>query len=316
MSIMKTYLDGKVEARSDTHRKTNSDRLRVFLDAFLVDGGLSDDNPLTEGSDDYLGKIYAGRESLPNECASYYIARLDSASFAEFCGDLTVEAREGMAQAFTALNESVDVDHLEENITSVLQQVLTYIINVRPSDSIRSARFIGNNQVVINGKTLNLPQALIPSDTDIQPKENKYVDALLEVYAQDAGSGQITLADLQNMHPRYRKHFKLQRQNFYSAESVLHQVRDIFSDAEAEFNTLKQETLAGIQGILLAKHKNALDRVEKTLVHVTILQYGRSYLAQPGTGLIGAEEKQGVIHMLVNDGKIEWVVDYDEDIQF
>ena len=57
-----------------------------------------------------------------------------------------------------------------------------------------------------------------------------------------------------------------------------------------------------------------MDRLSDTLKVVTFLHYGKAYLGRENNGLIGTSEKKGIIHMLVNDGKVEWVVDYDTDI--
>jgi len=50
------------------------------------------------------------------------------------------------------------------------------------------------------------------------------------------------------------------------------------------------------------------------MTHVVRITYGKSFLARPDVGYIGNAEKQGIVHLLVNDGDIIWVVDYDENI--
>ena len=311
LSILDTYLGNKVNPDSSTKRVNALVKLETFLHAFLVEGTEYDGPNI---SPDYAARILNGTAPLTSKPAAFYASNLDHERFEEFCGELSTEARENMAKQFQLFGEKVNADTLEKDVTSVLASILYYLVTVPPSASIRDAQFSGNNKVKINGKTINLPAALVPTDDEILSTENKYVDALLEVYAQDAKTGEITLETLKTMNPYYRQHFKIQRKNFFNAESVLHQIRDIFSDAETEFELLKDETLSGVEQTLIAPHRNALDRVEKTLFHVTVLNYGKSFLGRDNNGLIGASEKQGIIHMLVNDGKIEWIVDYDENI--
>lgn len=195
---------------------------------------------------------------------------------------------------------------------NMVKDVLYNILNFSKSSSIRYAEFIGGNRVKIGNKTLNIPAELITPDT-VQARENRYVDALLEVYSHDTNTETHTVTDLEKLSPKYTKHFKLQRQVFYRAESVLHQIRDTFNDGTAEFNAVKNETYDGIKVKLLEPYDSGYDKINNVLEHVTVLNYSKSYLGRPNNGLIGPSEKQGIVHMLVNDGTIEWLVD-DETV--
>jgi hypothetical protein len=305
------YLSPKVQSGSSSGRITLGDKVRTYLNAFI--SPLSSENPIDDLKDDFCRKIFNGSEQLPLKHASFIKANIDFVTFETFCDDLSIDARMGMISQFASSNFDIDIDNFEQGITGVLDTILYYIINVPPSTSIRSSTFLGGNKVLIGGKTVDLLPELMPTDK-IELSEVPYIDALLRVYSQSEKHGPISIDDLKTMHPRYTKHFKVQRENYFSAESVLHQIRDIYVDGELEFNNAKNEALSGIETTILEVCKNALERVDNTMKHVTVVSFSKSYLMRDNNGLIGPKEKQGMVHMLVNDGKIEWVVDYDTDI--
>lgn len=309
-TIMENHLDHLVESCGS--RKTNVERMYTFLDAFLDDAD-ENSNPLDSKNEDFIRKIYRGAESLPSDCAQYYLAHLSSMAFEDFISNVEDSAIQNMIDALAQYNEFLSVANFAEEFTELVKRTLYNIVNFPESTSIRYADFIGDNKVKIGDRTLNLPPELGSVDV-VLSSESKYVDALLEVYSHDTKIEVHSLEELKALPPKYTKHLKMQRQYFYSAESVLHQIRDIFKDGIAEFNALKKETLEGVETQLLVPCNSGYEKINNVLIHVTILNYSRSYLGRPNNGLIGPNEKKGIVHMLVNDGKIEWLVEDDETL--
>lgn len=272
-----------------------------------------EENPLDDLTDDYLRKIFNGSEILSKKAATFIRSNIDISSFEYYCDTVTTDAREKMIDEFANFKLTVSLDNFGEDITNILDQILYYIVSLNPSTSVRDIQFMDDGKIKIGGRIVNLPPELLPPD-DFSDFEAPYITALLRVYSQVEKFGPITIDNLKLMHPRYEQHLKFQRENYFSAESLLHQIRDIFIDGEEEFNKVKNETYVGVRNIVLRAYKNAMMRVDKTMDHVVLISYSKSYLARSSNGLIGPAEKQGMVHMLVNDGKIEWVVDYDEDI--
>ena len=309
-SIMEAYLDHLVDA-SET-RKTNTNRVYTFLNAFLDDAD-DDKNPIYSKKEDFIRKVYRGAEPLPVDCARFYLAHLSSMAFEEFISGIEDSVMLNIIEELSKHDEHLTMSNFAEEFTELMRRTLYNIVNFPESSSIRYADFIGENKVRIGDKTLNLPPELTTPDAT-QPSESKYIDALLEVYSHDTNTKIHSVSDLKTLPLKYSRHFKMQRRFFYSAESVLHQIRDIFKDGISEFNALKKETYEGVEALLGRPCESGCDKIDKVLVHVTMLIYSKSYLARPNNGLIGPSEKQGIIHMLVNDGKIEWLVDDDETV--
>lgn len=306
MAILKTQLDSKVEKNPITNRRTDGERLKTFLGAFTYTSG--ETTPLDDLQLDYLGKVFNGRDRLAPDKVSFFLERIDDDAFVDFCSDLSTDAKNMMINAFASFHETISYNNFEKDVSNLLKSILYNLVNYSRTQSIKYAEFIGNNKVKIGGKTLNLPPEL-SEDTSFSSDENKYIDALLEVYSEDSGIQVNTTDDLKTLTPKYVKHLTKQKSYFFSAENVLHQIRDIFSDGEYEFNKLKNETFEGIDPFLDTEFINSLDKVKKTIVHVTMINYSRSYLGRQNNGLIGPNEKCGIVHMLVNDGKVRWFDD-------
>lgn len=312
LKIMDQFFVDKVESDSISGRVTIGDKVKTYLSAFInpID---EDKNPILDLTGDYLRKIFNGSEKLSIPNASFLSSNLDLRTFEDFCADLTEDSVNQLINLFSKHNHHLDFENFEADILKVFSDILYLIRNASPKQSIRKAVFVGPNKVKIGNKVLNLPSELTPQE-NILESEQPYVNALLRVYSQDAKFGDITLEELNSMDPKYINHFKIQREHYFSAESILHQIRDVFPDGILEFDALKKETLSGVSSVILKAYKNALERVNSTMEHVVLISYGKSYLATQTSGFIGISEKQGIVHMLVNDGKIEWVVDYDKDI--
>jgi len=312
LSIIDQYLSNEVLSASASRRVTKEDKLKTYLNAFIsTNDGVQ--NPIDDLSPDFSRKLFNGAESLPQNCASFIKGNLDSSVFEDFSRNLSVEAINNIISEFEIFNIKITHNDFEQNLTDTLDDIMYYIVNVSPSASIRDSEFISDNKVRIGGKTIKLYPKLVPTD-NILEKEMPYVDALMRVYSQATGLGPLTINDLNSLEPQYENHFKFQRKAYFSADSVLHQIRDIYEDGEEEFNIMKDETYDGIFSVMIAAYNNAFERINSTMNHAVTLTYGRSYLARHNVGLVGNSEKQGIIHMLVNDGKIEWVVDYDKNI--
>ena len=96
-----------------------------------------------------------------------------------------------------------------------------------------------------------------------------------------------------------------QRNYFYSAETVRRFVRDTFTNEE-EFNCFENEIYEGIKEIHKDDYENGYQRLNKDLAQATRVQTTKSLLDSK-LKMIGAKEKKGVCHMLVEDKNIRWV---------
>ena len=102
--------------------------------------------------------------------------------------------------------------------------------------------------------------------------------------------------------------FREQRENYYNAESVARSVREVFLDGEDDFNRLKDDTYDGVSVTCWNDYKNGFLRLIAVLTQASLVPLTKSYLYQ-NSNWIGNSERKGICHMLVNDGRLRWVIE-------
>ena len=318
--IISDTFASQIPPSESTGRTSNQLKYQTVISWFITYGAEETERineAMMKGKDNYANKIMNPNleDDMPISDATYLKSRISSELFKEIYDETELDelAIDALIKKFKDEGIKVNKRNIVEDLTRILFELLDARSLVDRKESIRYAEFLTDNKVKIGSKTINLPSELAVPDEPLK-NEEKYIEALLEVYEQDSGVEVKCIDDLSKLRVYYSKHFKVQRSYYYSALSVLHQIRDVFSDSIKEFEALKKETLEGIQDTLLEPQKNGLDRLNKSLQVVTFLPYGKSYLGREANGIIGSSEKKGIIHMLVNDGKVEWLVDYDTGI--
>ena len=312
LQIMQKYFSDQI--RSDkTGRFSAKDFMQNLFTAFTAPGEVKEYS--LGVSSDIAARILSGTKSLKATEAAKLLTYVDEGSFEDFYSscEFSSSGEDEIIDAFAKVGVDISED-APEGITQTLKSILNEIVTKPKQTSIRYAEFTAKNQVKIGKNIYNLPKALEFTD-DVKYEESKYIDALLEVYSQDNKTDRITMDNIDET-PLYSTHIKLQRRLYYSAQSGLHQIRDsnLFTDGVAEFTAAENEIFDSISQVLIRAYKNGFERVIKTLDYVITIPNWKSYLCQSGNGLVGNGEKQGIIHMLVNDGKIKWVYEYDTDI--
>ena len=306
---------------NDKNKITEKPNAKIIFETimtwFMQDSLKRDFVPLNKASLDYVESILNGENSLPKNEASALLQRMNSKAFEEFYeeAELAPGGEQSLIDDFKARGEDISGD-IAANITGILIEILKKLATKPRKTPIGQARF-EDGCVIIRNQRINLPAALQMPEDVIDQEEIPYVHALLTVYAQDAKIGkEISVDDLDAMDPIYKVNLRIQRSSYYSAESVLHQIRDcdLFTDADKRFHVLKVEILDAIEDVINRRYRNGFDRLQVTMdfvAGVTITKAGENLT----NGLIGAKEKRGIIHILVNDGKVTWLRDYDNDIQ-
>lgn len=265
---------------------------------------------MMKSKNNYCNKIMndALGDDMPITDATYLKGRINSEGFEEIFDEANLDdvAIQAFIQKMTENGIIITEFDFVEDVTNALFKLLDDRSNVNRRSSIRKAEFISDNQVRIGSRNISLPADLTVPNLPAR-KENKYVNALLCVYAQSTKKGTISIKDLDTMPIIYKFNLQICREDFYSAESVLHKVRDLFTDSEREFNNMKEEIYRGITYHLNIPKKNGFDRLNSTMEYVLTVSFRKSFFSDSDNGLVGASEERGMIHMLVNEGKIEWI---------
>jgi hypothetical protein len=311
INIISSYFSTQIESDSETHRMRDSLRYQTVLTWFTdVDADeIEHVNKVLTKSDNFCSKLLNGNsdKDIPIRDASYLKGKITSENFYDVfeSAGLSKEALKALKKDFEDKGNPLTGKDIVKDITRVLIDILNERAEINRKVPLSKAFFIGNNQLQIGKKVFNLPEPLqVPNLPAV--KENRYVNALFEVYAQKTKKAITKMEDL-DTEPVYRGDLLLHRRYYYSAESVLHQIRDFISDSYSQFDMMKQEVYDAIEYHLHSFDKDSYEKLKSTMQLVIKVSFTKSPLARPGNGLIGPSEKSGIIHMLVNDGKVTWV---------
>mgnify|MGYP000699569993 CR=1 FL=1 len=311
IEIISRYFSNQIPASETTGRVSNGLRYRIVLTWFTdisadENGRISEAiNKKDASCDKYFSET--NDRDMPITDAQLIVGKVIPDNFEDifYDADLSDSELSRLQDELSSFGYDIDGDDYPTELTDVFIQVLKERAETNKKSTIRGAQFIGNDKVQIGGKIINLPPKLempnLPAEC-----ENKYITALLEVYSVDSKTTIASISDLDNAKQEYKTDLQFHREDFYNAESVLHQVRDFFYDGEFEFNAMKDEIYQAIKRDVCCPtepYKNMCD-VMKT---VCIVSFSKSYLSASGNGLVGPSEKRGMVHLLINDGKCRWL---------
>jgi hypothetical protein len=203
--------------------------------------------------------------------------------------------------------------HESDNQGAFLARVFMYAIAC-PCDSSKvfKSEAVSNisedvNMLIEMLQKLPKPVELLPPD-NLAEHEMCYVNELMRAYASAAGVECLVKEDLDD-YDTYRENFMRQRKDYYLAESIRESARDSLSELKTdEFQVLKEETYDGIYEVVHDDYDNGYKKLNGVMKHVTTVKLSKSLLTRL-PGWIGAGEKKGMCHMLVNDKVFRWVDD-------
>lgn len=138
-------------------------------------------------------------------------------------------------------------------------------------------------------------------------EEQVYVDELLAAYAEALNLDELPRESIKDF-PKYARDFRQRRNEYYSADAIRNETRDVFPDGSNEFEILKKETYSGIYDVHCRHFLNGFERLLNVMDKASDLQINKSLLGKM-PHWISFNEKKGVCHILVNDGEIKWVAD-------
>ena len=154
------------------------------------------------------------------------------------------------------------------------------------------------------------PVSITPPE-EIEEHEIGYVSELYKVYGEKTGEEYVRPKDLQSQ-PKLARNFNNQRKSYYSAETIRRELRDTITlDENDSFDVLKDEMYEGVIETCDRDFDTGYDRMTSVLEHATQVPISHN-LEDRLLDWVGAGEKKGVCHMLVNDKRLKWLED-DED---
>lgn len=155
------------------------------------------------------------------------------------------------------------------------------------------------------------PKAIQPPEI-IEDHELGYVRELYRVYEEVSGEEYARPEDLDGQ-PKLRKDFNKQRKDYYKAETIHRELRDTIRLDETEgFDLLKDEMYDCVITTRDKDYDTGFARMTAVMEHASLVPLPLN-LQDRLLDWVGAGEKKGVCHMLVNDKRLSWMEDGDDE---
>lgn len=263
-------------------------------------------------------KMAAGRKDIVDGIGNYFAKKV--------LGVVTNQLQEAaMFAAMTALVRDSDLlqeqkdelfQYYEKDRAKFLGRAFLYAVI---GDNTKKSPFVIEEPVEedirkfkeLVKKSHQKPKALQPPK-EIEDHELGYVRELYRVYQEISGEEYVRPEDLDGQ-PRLRKDFDKQRKDYYKAETIHRELRDtIRLDETASFDLLKDEMYEGVITTRDKDYNNGFDRMTAVMEHASIVPLPQN-LQDRLLDWVGAAEKKGVCHMLVNDKRLSWMEDIDDE---
>lgn len=151
-----------------------------------------------------------------------------------------------------------------------------------------------------------LPDVEIPAIPE--QEEARYVNALFDVYSESTGKNIDSAEKLKTYSSSYKSHFDRQRRDFYNAECLRRNSRDVYlAEEKNPFDVFVDDTFDGVIDTWEKDYPSGMDRLTGVLDKATSLKHTRSVLSSE-TQWIGPSQQKGICHILVNDSRLDgWI---------
>ena len=283
--------------------------------------------PFANSRKAFLQKIFRGDERVPCNDAAKILRNYDATQFTDAVFNLPPESVETLKNDFLGNGITFGESDVGEILASKFKEIIdglaagkdeTNDLTVPSVDARGRSIDEVNPAGVYLDKTAHklivgkekIDVEYIPITDEIQPKEQKYIAALLSAYADMKGVDSLSISQLQKDYTFLYEDLNNNRKYFFDAASVYRCIRDAFFEGDKEFNLLKDEAYEGIREVYCQEYQNGYFRLNGVLSKITSTTLNRTQLCK-FSRLIGNSEKKGLCHMLVEDGRINtWVIHF------
>ena len=179
----------------------------------------------------------------------------------------------------------------------------TLCINNRKESILKSDEEL-NKKAKSEVKKTN-PKIIVPEE--IQAEEQPYISAIIDAISEKEKQS-LTIENLKDI-KKYEDKLTHHRTEYFSAEYVRRQSREIYDENDDPFDELQDELKDGIYYTINKEYENGYDRLNSSLEQAAQVQIESNPLVKE-TNLVNMKAKQGLCHTLINDKKLDgWTND-------
>lgn len=271
-----------------------------------------------------LYKFYKGERLFPKWKAAELYKMIDQSRFEELIPeneasiDAVIDMSDKLEDYGITIPEGTSIAFV---MTHWLLRILWDIAGEELSDSDRRHKDLKRQQtstptgnVYIKDGKLFDERTSIPFPPDItkpsaiQRDEIPYATKILEAYADHDKCDPVSIDKVENLSPIFTMHFEGQRDSFFKAISRERQIREIRPDGLTEFNQIKELAYSSIFETYLSDYPDGYARLNATVTQAGNAPLDGSVLTKIPS-LFDVPVKKGLVHLLVNEGRIKgWVL--------
>ncbi len=278
-------------------------------------------NPFASLQPDTLIRLSNGKNPLSLTKVGIVLSRYDTDKFAKYINDLNWSNHTSMKNDLMAIRPDFDnADNIGYSCADLFLEILGDIYDGHEGSSATPAVATPSmhtsipaacvyydktdSKIHIGDIVVAIPKEIAPPD-DITPEESKYVNALLEAYAQARGLASSSQADIKTLPKPYNRNFRDQRINYFSAARIERFTREHIVQGDAEFEKWLSGTFDYIKDTLWDDYDDGYKRLVSVMKKV--VDSSTVSVVDDFRNLVGAKERKGACHLLVNADHFNWV---------
>lgn len=291
-------------------------------------------NPLKELESDTLRRYFKGEKAISKRNAAIICKRFDGTNLTSTIDDLPESERESLLEFLTTNGFKVEMKDLGYAYSRILSQVFRGLaegkgdvdidldLYSKPSiASLASERVYYDREkrtIVIDGDAIKLPE-VFSMDAFLEEETNqrhRFIEEMFRAYAESDSLVDPSTEDISSLPIKYQIDYEGHVEAFVSAEDIQRSIRDVYSDGENQFDILKDDAYNNVRLTYYDDtHKDGCARLRAVTSRAANANLDKSTLTS-FANLIGSQERWGVVHILVEDGRIpSWVDPYKGSIE-
>ena len=264
--------------------------------------------------------------NLKSDSALFVSNHWDSKNFEKEIKKLPKDRKENLQREFAEIGRDYPVEKLPERLAILFRYIVDNLAgNKNLSEEEYFAAKLQNSkerrvpdrkvnldddELKIGGETIFLPIGRY-SQTIEKETPLPYRKALFEAYGELINQ-KVKVDDVKKLPENLQQDYIDEKECFICAEAKRRSVREIFGyDGPKQCDILEHDMWYGIKDTLLEECSNGFQRKTRVMKAATKVQLEKSKLRNIA-GLIGNQERRGICHVLINEGKFKsWVNPYD-----
>lgn len=300
--------------------------IKIIFDALIpvdvYERGDLKENPIYGYSKRMLEYIFTGDRHIDPNIAAPIKRVMDLPTFEEYFEDFSEDALISLSGDINAYGFDTTSTDVVKSAGSIMAQLVEHIADGKPEavtvidykarekgkrhikDIVPTTLEYRDGKFDVKGEIITVDMSKYSEEETDQTL--RYVQALYEAY-ESRLKRKIDASNIDTMPEEMRENYTDQNRAFYYADSIRHNIEEMFYEGENEFQKLKDNQWMFIRRTFKKPYDDGFERMEAVLDRAMESDLSSSVLANI-RNLIDNLMKEGICQIMVNDGQIiSWV---------